>query len=774
MKQSINFNWKFIDNYKEEYLKDLPDESKIVNIPHTFKELPYNYFNDKCYQFIGTYEKYFDINENIENKIILIRFEAFMLKAKIYLNNNYLGEFVSLYLPVEIDITNYVKQNNNKLLVILDSSEDENYPPFGYAVDYLTFSGIYREVSIITHNSTYLYNIHVDGDMNGNINVSYNVNGKEKISITHELYFLDELIKVSSKNNFQINNHKLWDIDNPNLYTLKTILKTYDKEEVYFNKFGFRSIKFDKTGFYLNDKKIKLLGLNRHQSYPYVGYAMPSSIQEDDANILKFKAGVNVVRTSHYPQSEHFLNRCDEIGLLVINEIPGWQFISSSKIWRDQFYINVTKMINKEYNHPSLIAHGIRIDESKDDHELYLKANEIAHSIDKTRPTLGVRNFINSELLEDIYAYNDFTCENLKKGVTNPSFIKRGKSPYLITEYMGHMEPTKATSDEENKIHHALRHACVINNSNKYERISGCIGWCFVDYYTHEDFGSGDHICHHGVFDMFRNPKKAMHIYSSQQDNFPVFEVLSNMKPGDFPKATYKDIYLATNADYVELYKNDKYVTTFKPNHKEFKYLKHPPIFVDDIVGETFTDPRLKKEKERKKLAKILSYVSIHSFKKIKISQLLTLGKAMLKYKLKYQDLIDIWNEHCASWGGKAKKFTFKAYKDNKCFKEQSIGPSTFYTLKYKLSKNSLEIKDTYDALRISLKYVDEFDNVCSYAHKVVEIKKEGPIEIIGPSLIPLLNGEASIYIKSLDKKGTGKIIITCENITKEILININ
>ena len=142
---------------------------------------------------------------------------------------------------------------------------------------------------------------------------------------------------------------------------------------------------------------------------------MPSSIQKDDADILKYKAKVNVVRTSHYPQSEHFLNRCDEIGLLVINEIPGWQHISNDESWRNQFFINITKMINKEYNHPSLIAHGVRIDESKDDHDLYLKANDIAHSIDKTRPTLGVRNFANSELLEDIYAYNDFVCKDLKK-----------------------------------------------------------------------------------------------------------------------------------------------------------------------------------------------------------------------------------------------------------------------------------------------------------------------------------------------------------------------
>ena len=145
----------------------------------------------------------------------------------------------------------------------------------------------------------------------------------------------------------------------------------------------------------------------------------------------------------------------------------------------------------------------------------------------------------------------------------------------------------------------------------------------------------------------------------------------------------------------------------------------------------------------------------------------------MLKYKLKYQDLIDVWNEHCASWGGKAKTFTFKAYKDGKCFKEQSIGPTTKYKINYELSKNELEISDTYDALRISLQYVDQFNNLCNYAHKVVEIKTEGPIELIGPNMIPLLNGQTSIYIKSFDKVGSAKVTIKVEDIIEEINIDI-
>ena len=92
-------------------------------------------------------------------------------------------------------------------------------------------------------------------------------------------------------------------------------------------RFGFRTVRFENDGFYLNGQRIKLRGLNRHQSYAYVGYAMPKSVQELDAEILKNELGVNAVRTSHYPQSQHFISRCDELGLLVFTEIPGWQHI---------------------------------------------------------------------------------------------------------------------------------------------------------------------------------------------------------------------------------------------------------------------------------------------------------------------------------------------------------------------------------------------------------------------------------------------------------------
>ena len=119
---------------------------------------------------------------------------------------------------------------------------------------------------------------------------------------------------------------KLWDIENPKLYEIKVkLLKGSEVIDEYKDNFGFREAEFRSDGFYLNGRRVKLVGLNRHQAYPYVGYAMPQRVQEKDAEILKYELGLNIVRTSHYPQSVHFLRKCDEIGLLVFEEIPGWQ-----------------------------------------------------------------------------------------------------------------------------------------------------------------------------------------------------------------------------------------------------------------------------------------------------------------------------------------------------------------------------------------------------------------------------------------------------------------
>ena len=768
MKTSLNYSWKFVPNFDSSYLTKLPKEAVEVDIPHSSKNVPYNYFKESDYQGVFTYEKTFKINEINKNRRYFIRFEGIMVKARIYFNDVDLGEHISTYLPFEIEISEYIK-NSNRLIVVVDSHEDENIPPFGFALDYITFGGIYREVYLIDEPKSYLRNIYPHGDTKGHLKIQYDKIGEEELEISHELYLKDHLVKSFKEDELQIESPLLWSIKEANLYTLKTKISCDKETETYLTRFGFRDIKFTNHGFYLNDEKIKLVGLNRHQGYPIIGYAASKSLQEDDANILK-RIGVNIVRTSHYPQSEHFLSRCDEIGLLVVNEIPGWQHIGKSKAWRNNCLENTKKMVLKERSHPSLIAHGVRIDESVDDHDIYSKTNEIAHKLDPFRPTIGVRNFTNSELLEDIYGYNDFSCDSLKIGLIDPKKVKTNGKPLLITEYMGHMDPVKPTSDEQKRIEVALRHAKVIDDNYKHENACGAIGWCFVDYHSHTDFGSGDKICPHGVMDLYRNPKYTSYIYASQQENKPFLDVLSNLKPGDVPEAIFSDIYVATNCDYVELYKNDELVNRFYPVNDKFKYLKHPPILIDDIVGFTFKEDKFP-IRSHLKIAKMFSYAAMHGFNHLPLKNKLYLGYMMMRYKISYTELVGYWNKYVGAWGGKAKTYKFKGYINDKVVSELSIGPSDSFDLLVNTNKEELVNEDTYDTLIIRVKHVDSHYRLMQYSDRIIDIKVEGPLELIGKPQQVLLGGQLSIYVKSKNEKGTGKVVIKMDDITKEITV---
>ena len=772
MKHAINFDWQFVADYKDEYLNKLPNSSKRINIPHCAKEVPYNYFNEKDYQVLSTYEKLFDVEENIENKAVLLVFDGYMLKARIYLNGHDLGTHVSGWVQVKLDVTEFVKQKDNRLVVVLDPTEDPMIPPFGYAVDYLTFSGIYREVSLEVHPKTYLENIFVKSNISGLVNVEYDKVGNEDIKVSHKLFFKDELILESDKNEFKVENPSLWDLEQPNLYTLVTKIESKDGEEEYQTRFGFREAIFKPDGFYLNGKKTKLVGLNRHQGYPFVGYAMPKAMQEEDADILKFKTGINVVRQSHYPQSEHFLNRCDEIGLLTVNEIPGWQHIGKEKEWRNNFMFYLQKMVKTQRNHPALIAHGVRIDESQDDHELYAQANDVAHQLDPTRQTLGVRNFVNSEVLEDIYAYNDFSCDSMRIGLINPKKVKTQGKPYLVTEYLGHMDPVKPTSDERTKVEVALRHAKVIDDNFKYENVCGAIGWCGFDYHTHVDFGSGDHICAHGVYDLYRNPKHSSYIYASQLLDKPMLEVISNMKPGDYPEARYFDIYVATNCDYFDLFKNDEFVARYYPKNNQFKYLPHPPVLIDDLVGETFKEERFDK-KYWPRIAKMFTHAATQGFNSLTLKEKIYLAYMMKKYKVTYAELVDYYNTHVGSWGGIAKTYTFKGYKNNELVITKKVGPSKKFDLLVETSKTVLENKDTYDATRIVIKHIDENGSLMQYSNRVIKIECEGPIKVLGDNAQSLLGGQLSLFVFSENKPGDAKITIYMDDIVKEIKLQI-
>lgn len=597
----LNFNtdWEYIpeDIEKAKEINFHYEKAEKVSIPHSNKIVPRRYFSETEYEFISWYRRYFYIDENYKNKRLIVEFDGVMTVADVFVNGQHVGCHKGGYTSFAFDITQFVNFGKENLLTVrVDSRERQDIPPEGNVVDYLLFGGIYREVRLKIVHPVYLTNefwaiIEAErqqGIIQAIFEIVNEFEEEKELQICTRILDRDgrevafnkekKLISPGSQNiktgKLKIESPILWDLNNPYLYRAVGEVycdqKLIDKIET---RIGIRSIEFRKNGgFYLNGERIKLRGLNRHQMFPYIGNAMPARGQKKDAEILKYELGVNFVRSSHYPPSPAFLDRCDEIGLLVFEEIPGWQHIGDKK-WKEIAIENLKEMILRDRNHPSIFLWGVRINESPDDHDFYIKTNYLARELDPTRFTGGVRDFQESEFLEDVFTYNDFEF-NRKGEIKYPN-----KIPYMITEYGGHKYPTKADDSVERLINHALIHVKVQDKQYRNPFIAGASGWCAFDYNTHQDFGSGDRICYHGVCDMFRLPKFAAYFYRSQQDPEvkPVVFIARYLIPS-FNEDYDDELIVFSNCEEVALYTGDKLHAISRPDYNNYPALPHPPF----------------------------------------------------------------------------------------------------------------------------------------------------------------------------------------------------
>lgn len=786
--KNLNFDWKYSDSFKDEMILDSFDTSSLetVNIPHTNKEIPFNYFdeNDTC--FVSCYFLDLELLKEDISSSMLLEFDGVSSYAEVFVNGKRVGEHFGGYTQFSFDIANFVIEGKNRIVVKCDSTEREDIPPFGKVVDYLVYGGIYREVRLIALEKNYIKNIFIKSldpmakDKPFDVTLPLNNKDEEKLRAVLSISFDGKRVATCENTTSTssmvlsgvVENGLLWDTESPNLYEFSVDLYCKDKFiDCLKTDFGFRKCQFTKNGFFLNDKKIKIRGLNRHQSYPYVGYAMPKSMQEEDATFLKNVLNVNLVRTSHYPQSQHFINMCDKIGLLVFTEAPGWQHIGG-EAFKANFLNSVREMVEQYINHPSIILWGVRVNESRDDDELYIESNKIVRDIDPTRQTGGVRNFAKSHLYEDVYTYNDFVHDGKMAGLSNPSKITSSiNSPYLVTEHNGHMYPTKRYDQEKKRIEHALRHARVLDSAYANPQIAGAIGWCMSDYNTHKDFGSGDKICYHGVSDMFRIPKLGASTYISQGDK-PYLMPATTMSFGDYDGTFMGGMYLFTNCDTVKLYKNDKLVDTYFKEGQILKNLPHPVFFIPDTVGNLLVDDGILKKADSERLKKVFRVVADKGMNYLKLKHKLTILHILLKYKMTMDEGMNLFLTYLATWGEKESVFTFKGYINGEEVCQTNLSATTHTKLNLDISKTVLNHDITYDVSCVKITCVNQNGTVLPYCFDAITLETEGDIQLIGDKNQALIGGALGVYVKTI-KKGEGKLKIKHQNQTHEISFDI-
>ena len=769
----LNNDWKFTSEFKEEFLKQESKEWESVRLPHTCKELPFHYFSENEYQMICGYQKVLAVPFDWKGKKILLTIDGAAHFAEVFINREKCGQHYSGYTAFTIDISGFLDYGSDNVITIkVDSRETLNIPPFGHVIDYMTYGGIYRDVYVDVKEPVYIQDVFVKPEISGKIVSDIQMSGEGKgaeirqtIKKAGKVVWEDKKIVTDNFLTLEgfVENVTLWEIDNPTLYEVETeVLWEGKAADTHRVRAGFREAEFKTDGFYLNGKKLKIRGLNRHQSYPYVGYAMPKSMQEFDADVLKNELGLNAVRTSHYPQSHYFIDRCDEIGLLVFTEFPGWQHIGNEE-WKEQAVKNVEEMILQYRNHPSIILWGVRINESVDDEEFYTRTNALAHKLDDTRQTGGVRCIKKSQLLEDVYTYNEFVHDGVAPGCEPKKKITSDiKKPYLVTEYNGHMFPTKAFDSEDHRTEHALRHARVLDGVASYEDISGSFGWCMADYNTHKDFGSGDRICYHGVLDMFRNPKMAAAVYASQQEKNVILEVGSGMDIGEHPASRRGEVWMFTNADSVRMYKNDKFLKEYIPKSEKFPHLKSSPVLIDDYIGNAIIENEKFSKRQAELLKTALNYIALYGYGNLPLKILWIAAQCFVVYHMSMDEIVSLYTKYIGDWGGEATRYRFEAVKDGKVVKTVIKTTMEQPGMKVNVSKTILEDGNSYDAAAIRIQAVDENENILSYCGEALKLSTEGPIELIGPDVIPLRGGMTGTYVKTTGEKG--KAVLTIYN----------
>jgi beta-galactosidase len=719
----LNRNWRYSKSFVEGGHEREFDDSAFdhVVVPHTNIRLPWHSFDDKSYEFVSLYRRRFKLPAEARGKHVFIDFEGVMTASTVWINGVRLGEYKGGYTPFSFDLTPHLDfDGENVLAVDVDSTERPDIPPFGYQIDYLTFGGIYREVSLRIVPGTFIENIFAKPRNVLTPHPSFDVDCflmslealKEPLTLEVDLRDGDRVVASNSLpippsdaaaepvahsiHLDKLGAIKLWDLSSPNLYTVHVrLLQGTQLVDGDTRTVGFRQAEFTDHGFELNGKVLKLRGLDRHQTFPFTGQAMPSRVQRRDAEVLRRNLHCNIVRTSHYPQSRHFLDACDEYGLLVLEEIPGWQHIGDEP-WKLIAIDNVSRMIRRDWNHPSIVLWGVRINESQDDHDFYTRTNDLAHRLDPTRPTGGIRYFQSSEFLEDVFTMNDFGFP-----------LKPPNHPrYLNTEFVGHTYPTKTIDQVERLTEHMLRHALIHDQLASNPQYAGGIGWCAFDYNTHADFGSGDRICYHGVTDIFREPKPAAGFYKSQCDPAEevVLEPAFHWARGDASVGFSKAV-VCSNCDHLKFYVADKLVAEVGPDRKTFAHLRYAPFVADlsKAVGD-WGDLRIEGFLQGK----------------------LAISKTM-------------------SGRGVDQKFAV-------------------------LPDDTQLFADGADTTRVVLRVTDEFGAIRPFANDAIKLELDGPAEIIGDNPFALIGGTGAIWIRAQEQPGTVTLTATHPQLGRQMV----
>lgn len=618
----------------------------LVSLPDGIEYVPSEASGCVNYQGEVWYRKHFTPEETWKGKQLFLHFEAIMGKAKVWINGTLVNEHYGGFLPVIANVTEYINyKEDNVIAVWADNSNDPSYPPRKPQdmLDFTYSGGIYRDCWMIVHNKVFITDPNYENEIaGGGLFVSFGHISQSQAEIRldahvrnssntyfsgkieYQLFDKDNRRVCQASKAFSVSKGKarntsltikvekpeLWEPDSPYLYQLHVLLKDKSGHVVdgYRRRIGIRSIEFKgKDGFWLNGKPYPspLIGANRHQDFAIIGNALSNSLHWRDAKKLR-DAGLRVIRNAHYPQDPAFMDACDELGLFVIVNTPGWQFWNKEPIFAQRVYSDIRNMVRRDRNHPSVWMWEPILNETWYPEDFAKNVVDILHEeypypycyagcdvtakgheyfpIHFTHPLNGAGGAFNTSKIDPKISYftrewgdnvDDWNSHN------SPSRVNRawGEIPMLI-QAQGY-----AKTDYKYTCYDVLYR-------NTRQHMGGCL-WHSFDHQRgyHPDPFYG------GIMDAFRQPKLSYYMFCAQRpveknnrliaENGPMVFIANAMTP-----FSPKDVTVYSNCDEVRL--------TYCKNGKQFIYRKEKtdegmpsPIITFKDVWDVMYDKQL-------------------------------------------------------------------------------------------------------------------------------------------------------------------------------------
>lgn len=615
---SMNPAWRFHKGAMEgAETKEFNDKDwTVVSLPDGIEYLPTEASGCINYQGEVWYRKHFMPDAALKGKKLFLHFEAIMGKSKVFVNGKLLTEHFGGYLPVIVDVTDVLDWNGDNVIAVwADNSDDPSYPP-GKAqdvLDYTDFGGIYRDCWLIAHNNVFITDPNYENEVAGGglfvafgkvsdalaeVQLKIHVRNATKNPFSGRVEYMllqpdgTEVARLSDKiqvkagrattvsDRMPVKQPMLWTPSTPTLYNL--LVRVLDKEgnviDGYRRRIGIRSIEFKgKDGFFLNGRPYgkPLIGANRHQDFAVVGNAVANSIHWRDAKKLK-DVGMEIIRNAHCPQDPAFMDACDELGLFVIVNTPGWQFWNDAPEFAQRVYSDIRNVVRRDRNHPSVWLWEPILNETWYPADFAKNTRDI---VDAEYPYPYCYSGSDSEARGHenfpVYFAHPANMQDASKEIDPTKTYFTREWGDNVDDWSSHNSPSRVARNwgEQPMRVQAQHYACpyypVTSYDVLYKQSPQHVGGCLWHSFDHQRGYHPDPF-YGGLMDVFRQPKYSYYMFMAQRPavkndrnagSGPMVYIAHEMTP-----FSGKDVTVYSNCDEVRL--------TFNKGGKTYTYKK--------------------------------------------------------------------------------------------------------------------------------------------------------------------------------------------------------